>query len=212
MNRGVDIDPAAARLKHITGVQSVPNSRLDLFVLPHFIDPASGQALCALIDAHRRPSTLADDQGADSFRTSETCDLDPGHALVARVQSQLADLTGIPLTHAEPLQGQRYAAGQDFRAHPDTFNPGGADYFIHCADAGQRSWTAMVYLNEPEEGGATRFKAIGKTVRPETGKLLLWNNLVPDGRPNDATLHQGLKVRRGVKYILTQWYRQRPLR
>ena len=41
----------------------------------------------------------------------------------------------------------------------------------------------MIYLNEPEDGGATRFKTIGKTIQPETGKLLAWNNLLPDGRP-----------------------------
>jgi prolyl 4-hydroxylase len=67
----------------------------------------------------------------------------------------------------------------------------------------------MIYLNEPEEGGATRFKSIGKTVQPETGKLLAWNNLLPDGRPNPATLHQGMKVRRGTKYVLTKWFRER---
>ena len=68
----------------------------------------------------------------------------------------------------------------------------------------------MVYLNQPEDGGATRFKIIGKTVQPETGKLLAWNNLLPDGNPNPATMHQGMKVRRGTKYILTKWFRQRP--
>ena len=49
------------------------------------------------------------------------------------------------------------------------------------------------------------------SVPPETGKLLAWNNLSPDGTPNPATLHQGMKVRRGTKYILTQWFRERPL-
>jgi prolyl 4-hydroxylase len=72
---------------------------------------------------------------------------------------------------------------------------------------GQRSWTAMIYLNQPEEGGATRFKTIGKTVQAETGKLLAWNNLLPTGEPNPATLHQGMKVRRGTKYVLTKWFR-----
>lgn len=212
MNRGVALDPVAARLKLAAGVQQVPNPRLDLFIARQFLDPATCVALCALIDAKRRPSTLADDQGVARFRTSETCDLDPDHPLAAGVQQQLAALTGIPLSHAEPLQGQRYASGQEFRPHTDTFNPGGADYFLHCAEAGQRSWTAMIYLNQPEEGGATRFKAIGKTIQPEAGKLLLWNNLAADGQPNEATLHQGMKVRRGIKYILTQWYRERPLR
>jgi prolyl 4-hydroxylase len=212
MKRGVAIDPTAARLRGRPGIQRVPSPRLGLFVHRGFLDDAACEALCRLIDSNRRPSTLADDQGAELFRTSETCDLDPDHPLVALVQAALSELTGIPLTHAEPLQGQRYAAGQEFRPHTDTFNPGGADYFIHCAEAGQRSWTAMIYLNEPEEGGATRFKTIGKTIQPETGKLILWNNLLPDGSPNQATLHQGMKVRRGTKYILTQWYRERPLR
>ena len=188
----------------------MPAPSLELFILKQFLGREDCAALCGLIDSNRRPSTIADDQGIAGFRTSETCDLDSADPLVATVQSRLSELTGIPGNHGEPLQGQRYAPGQEFRPHPDTFNPGSADYFIHCAEAGQRSWTAMIYLNEPEEGGATRFKAIGKTIQPETGKLLLWNNLLPDGTPNDATLHQGMKVRRGAKYILTQWYRERP--
>lgn len=210
MKPGVAADHISSRLASIAGIQRVPTPRLDLFVLRRFLDPGTCAALCELIDDNRRPSTIADDQGEAGFRTSETCDLDAANPMVAAVQSRLSELTGIPKSHGEPLQGQRYAPGQEFRPHTDTFNPGGADYFIHCAEAGQRSWTAMIYLNEPDDGGATRFKAIGKTVQPETGKLLLWNNLLPDGRPNDATLHQGMKVRRGTKYILTQWYRERP--
>ncbi|QDP20539.1 2OG-Fe(II) oxygenase [Sphingomonas xanthus] len=176
-----------------------------------FLDEWECAQLVALIDRDRRPSTLADDQGIPDFRTSESCDLDPADPLVASVQQRLCDLLAIGRAHAEALQGQRYAPGQEFKPHTDSFNPGSADYFLHCADSGQRSWTAMIYLNAPEAGGATRFKLIGKTVMPERGKLLIWNNLRPDGQPNPATLHQGMKVRQGTKYILTQWYRQHPL-
>ena len=119
-------------------------------------------------------------------------------------------MLGLPLAASEPMQGQRYAPGQEFKPHTDTFEPTGADYFTHCAASGNRSWTAMIYLNHPDEGGATRFKAIGKTVQPETGKLLAWNNLLADGRPNPATLHQGMKVRKGTKYVLTKWFREHP--
>lgn len=211
MKPGVAANETRARLRAVAGIQRVPDARLELFILRHFLDEARCAALRQLIDANRRPSTIADDQGIAAFRTSETCDLDPANPLVASVQHGLAELTGIPRVHAEPLQGQRYAPEQEFKPHTDTFNPGSADYFLHCAEAGQRSWTAMVYLNQPEEGGATRFKLIGKTIQPETGKLLMWNNLLPDGSPNPATLHQGLKVRHGTKYILTQWFRERPL-
>jgi prolyl 4-hydroxylase len=211
MKPGVGPEPTAARLRATPGIQRFPSPLLDLFVLRNFIGEEECAALGAMIDAKRRPSTIADDQGIAQFRTSETCDLDPAQPLVAEIQSRLSELTGIPASHGERLQGQRYAPGQEFKPHTDTFNPGGADYYLHCAEGGQRSWTAMLYLNRPEDGGATRFKSIGKTIQPETGKLLLWNNLLPDGTPNEATLHQGMKVRRGTKYVLTQWYREHPL-
>ena len=202
-----DINPAA-RLLAVPGVQRVPSPKLDLFVLRGFLDPDRCAALCDQIDARRRPSEIADDLGYEAFRTSETCDLDRADPLVAAVDAMLCALLGIDPCCSEPIQGQRYAPGQEFKAHTDTFNPGGADFYAHCADQGQRTWTAMLYLNQPEDGGATRFKTIGKTIQPELGKLVAWNNLWPDGRPNEATLHQGMKVRRGTKYIITKWFRE----
>lgn len=192
-------------------MQRVPSKDLELFIVRGFLDPETCAKLIERIDERRRPSEIADDLGIASFRTSETCDLDFRDPVVAEVDRKVADLLGLPLSASEPLQGQRYAPGQEFKLHTDTFEPGGYDFYVHTADAGQRTWTAMIYLNRPEEGGATRFKAIGKTVHPEAGKLLAWNNLLPDGRPNPATLHQGMKVRRGTKYVLTKWFRERPL-
>jgi prolyl 4-hydroxylase len=191
------------------GIQRVPARELELFILRGFLDPETCAALIERIDRHRQPSQIADDVGIANFRTSETCDLDRHDPHVGEVDRRIAELLGLPRAAGEPLQGQHYAPGQEFKPHTDTFEPGGYDYYVHTADTGQRTWTAMIYLNQPEEGGATRFKTIGKTVRPETGKLLAWNNLLPDGQPNPATLHQGMKVRRGTKYVLTKWFRER---
>jgi len=183
---------------------------LELFIMRGFLDQATCAALIERIDAKRRPSEIADDVGIAKFRTSETCDLDWRDPAVGDVDRKIAVLLGLTLEASEPLQGQRYAPGQEFKPHTDTFEPGGFDFYVHTAERGQRTWTAMIYLNEPAEGGATRFKTIGKTIYPETGKLLAWNNLMPDGQPNPSTLHQGLKVRGGTKYILTKWFRERP--
>jgi prolyl 4-hydroxylase len=201
------MDPAA-RLAGRPGVQRVPTRELELFVVRDFLDPLTCAALIERIDAQRRPSEIVDDVGVANFRTSETCDLDWRDPVVGNVDRMIAELLGLSLQQSEPLQGQRYAAGQEFKPHTDTFEPGGYDFYVHTGEGGQRTWTAMVYLNQPEEGGATRFKTIGKSIQPETGKLLAWNNLLPDGRPNPATLHQGMKVRRGTKYVLTKWFRQ----
>ena len=197
------------RLRATPGVQRVPSPKLDLFIVRDFLDGASCAALCDRIDERRRPSTISDDLGIASFRTSETCDLDPADPLVAGVERAISSLLGLPPENGEPIQGQRYAPGQEFKPHTDTFEPTGADFYLHCADSGNRSWTAMIYLNRPDDGGATRFKTIGKTIQPETGKLVAWSNLLPGGGPNPATLHQGMKVRRGTKYIITKWYRER---
>jgi prolyl 4-hydroxylase len=200
----------AAKLGATRGVQRVPTRELELFIVRGFLDPGTCAELIDLIDAKRRPSEIADDLGIANFRTSETCDLDRQVPVVGQVDRKIAELLGLSLEASEPLQGQRYAPGQEFKPHTDTFEPGGYDFLVHTAQSGQRTWTAMIYLNEAEDGGATRFKKIGKTVQPEAGKLLAWNNLLPDGRPNPATLHQGMKVRRGTKYVLTKWFRQGP--
>jgi prolyl 4-hydroxylase len=201
----------AERLAGTPGVQKVPSASLDLFIVRDFLPPELCDAIIERIDSQRRPSTIADDSGIANFRTSETCDLDSGDAVVADVDCRIVDLLGLDPALGEPIQGQRYAVGQEFRAHTDTFNPGSYDYYVHTAAGGQRTWTAMLYLNDPEDGGATRFKTIGKTVHPERGKLLAWNNLLADGAPNPATLHHGMKVRKGVKFIITKWFRERPL-
>ncbi len=205
----VATDPLA---RPFDGCQKVPDGRLTLYIRRNFLDHETCAALVARIDADRRPSTFADSNGDPLYRTSETCMLDPADPLVARVDRMLEAIAGQPASHGEKIQGQRYAVGQEFRWHTDYFEPDGPDYDRFCRVGGQRTWTLMVYLDAPEEGGATRFRRIGKTIQPETGKLLAWHNLDSQGRPNFETLHAGLKVYRGVKHIITKWYRERPVR
>jgi prolyl 4-hydroxylase len=206
-------NPSGAMVAHLAaqpGVQRVPTPRLTLFLRRGFLDPCTCLAIIARIDAQRRPSTISDPNGDAAFRTSETCDLDPNDPVVAEVEARIMAFTGLDPAHGEPMQGQRYAVGQEFKAHTDYFEPDGVDYDRFCSISGNRTWTVMIYLNEPEAGGATRFKAIDKIVQPETGKLLAWNNRGSDGSVNPATIHQGMKVRKGVKYIITKWFREQP--
>lgn len=205
----VSSESSAAHLLQNRSVQRVPSAKLELFQHREFLTQGQCQDLIALIDANRRPSTIADDNGDSYFRTSETCDLEWGIPLVEQLEDQLTALSGIGRRFGEPLQGQRYAVGQEFKPHTDYFAPDGADYKKFCSIAGQRTWTFMIYLNDVEAGGATRFKVIGKTFQPETGKLLCWNNRRHDGGVNPSTLHHGMKVRQGVKYVITKWYREK---
>lgn len=200
---------SANHLMSHKGIQRFPDKALVLFMMRDFLDAGECAGIIERIDARRRPSTIADANGDQYYRTSETCDLDPADPLVAAVDTKICRFAGIDPAYGEPIQGQRYDVGQEFKMHTDYFEPKGADFARYCAVAGQRTWTFMIYLNEPEAGGATRFRTVNKIIQPEKGKLLCWNNLDEAGKPNPATMHQGMKVRKGAKYIITKWFRER---
>jgi prolyl 4-hydroxylase len=202
-------EPPVDHFLSFSGMRRVLSDGIELFTLRQFLTPSECAGLIALIDANRRPSTIADANGDAYFRTSETCDLDHADRLVIALNAKLAWISGIDPGFGEPLQGQRYGIGQEFKAHTDYFEPDGADFQQFCATSGQRSWTFMIYLNDVSAGGGTRFPEINRTFQPKLGTLLAWNNRLSDGRCNPATLHQGIAVRKGAKYVVTRWYRER---
>lgn len=198
------------RLLAAEGVIQLDSRELDIFLKPNMLDELDCARLRIQIDAKRRPSTLLRDSSDPEFRTSESCDVDRYDPFVQSIEAKLNGLIGIAPENGETIQGQRYAAGQQFKPHHDYFDPREAYWEDMNATGGQRTWTAMVFLNEVEEGGQTFFPSTGVRVTPRMGTLLIWNNMGPDGQPNPYSLHQGSPVTAGTKYIITKWYRERP--
>jgi prolyl 4-hydroxylase len=188
---------------------SSPRQPIQLYYGDNFLMPDACQAMCEQIDAGSYPSPLYEKEKHEDVRTSYSCNLNAYDLLITSINGQIAELLGIDPAWGEPLQGQRYQEGQRFREHADFFyidQPYWAEYEPH---GGQRTWTAMIYLNEPEGGGATRFKLLDYQAEPRLGRILIWNNMALDGSPNPWTLHEGMPVERGTKYIVTKWYRER---
>jgi prolyl 4-hydroxylase len=186
-----------------------PRQPIQLYIGDDFLDPATCRAMCAKIDEGSYPSPLYEKEKHEGVRTSYSCNLNVYDPLIAGVETRIAELLGIERAWGEPLQGQRYEEGQRFREHADFFyidQPYWAEYEPH---GGQRTWTAMIYLNQPEAGGATRFKLLDLDIEPRLGRILIWNNMALDGSPNPWTLHEGAPVERGTKYIVTKWFRER---
>lgn len=202
----------AARLEANRGVQPALVGAARAYYYPDFLDAADCETLIALIDGDRRPSTVLSDRSAQDdygFRTSDSCDLERYAPDVLRIDTRIAELLGIEPLKGETIQGQRYAPGQQFRAHHDYFHENQGYWEDMKKSGGQRTWTAMVYLNDVEEGGATWFPQAGLRVAPRRGLLLAWDNMDANGKPNPLTLHEGMPVVRGVKYIITKWFRER---
>ena len=199
VSRRFDANPAITRAK---------TDAAQVYYHADFLSPTACNALVRLIDANRRPSSLLVDTSGPNFRTSESCDMDRWSPVVRPIDESIAALLGIDPAHGETMQGQRYAPGQQFRAHHDFFHEGETYWEAMMASGGQRTWTAMVYLNNVEEGGATWFPQAGIRIAPKRGLLLAWNNMNPDGSPNQHTLHEGMPVVKGTKYIVTKWFRE----
>ena len=198
-----------ARLRRTEGVQGVEGIGLDLYVRQNFLHPAECATLIAMTEARRRPSTIFaigdDDPG---FRTSESGDLDRSDAFVAAIDARISGLLGIKERHGETIQGQRYAVGQVFKAHHDWFVVDSDYWAAQRAHGGQRTWTTMIYLDEPVAGGETVFARAGLTVTPRTAMLLAWNNMDASGQPSGQALHESVAVTAGVKTIITKWFRE----
>ncbi len=197
------------RLASDPGVYPIETDKLELFAVGDFLTKAECDRLCMMIDMIARPSALHEQDYASGFRTSYSGDLDPYDSFVKSISRRIDDLMGLKPEIGEAIQGQRYLEGQQFKPHNDWFYTSEKYWQNERKRGGQRSWTSMVFLNTVEEGGETHFTEAGLKIEPKPGVLLLWNNALPDGSPNEGTMHAGTPVTKGSKYIITKWYRTR---
>jgi len=175
---------------------------------------------CRLLIASAQPS-LRPSQAIDpetglplavQIRTSSDASFDPilEDLSLRLVQLRIASAAGVELVQAEYLTVLRYEPGQEYRPHRDYRPP--ESLRRDRPEAGNRGRTICVYLNEVDAGGETEFPAADLKIAPEPGRAIVFDNLQPDGSPDLDSLHAGLPVRRGEKWLATLWLRQRPYR
>ena len=104
-----------------------------------------------------------------------------------------------------------YEPGQQFAPHHDFQQPTTPALAREIARRGQRVATVLVYLNDDFDGGETEFPRIALKHRGATGDALMFANVRPDGDLDHDSLHAGLPTTRGVKWVLSQWIRSRPV-
>ena len=138
---------------------------------------------------------------ADPIRKSEGAAILPHDEdlINQAINRRLALATGTQINQREALYVIRYVPGEEYRPHLDAL-PGLAN---------QRVCTAICYLNDDYEGGATNFPELGISVQAEAGDVLIFANLDGTGAPDLRMRHAGEVVTSGVKWIATRWIRQR---
>ncbi|AOR75824.1 2OG-Fe(II) oxygenase [Novosphingobium resinovorum] len=197
------------RLAAEPGIRRFPEERAEIYAIDGFLAAPTCARLMTLIDGVACPSSLVDGTSWPDYRTSYSGDIDEADECVRILEARLSAVTGISPMCGEAAQGQRYLCGQYFNEHCDWFDTAAGYWRDERRCGGQRSWTAMVYLNTVDEGGMTDFTRVALSIPPCAGTLLLWNNALPDGSPNPWTMHAARPVVRGVKYVVTKWFRTR---
>ncbi|MBS0581867.1 MAG: 2OG-Fe(II) oxygenase [Proteobacteria bacterium] len=130
-------------------------------------------------------------------------------AFIARLDRRIAALMNAPVENGEGLQILHYRTGGEYAPHYDYFPPEDAGSRTHLAQGGQRVASLVIYLNDVEDGGATVFPKLGLTLGPKKGAAVYFEYCNSLGQVDPQTLHGGLPVLRGEKWIATKWMRQR---
>ena len=183
-----------------------------LRVLENMLSEQECEELIALARPRLQRALTVDSEGrqqVDRRRTSEgmffTLDEVP---LVGRIERRLAALTGVPASHGEGLQILHYLPSQEYKPHFDWFDPEQPGYETITAVGGQRIASVVMYLNTPARGGGTAFPELGLTVTARRGAAVYFAYEGGDR----SSLHAGLPVLEGEKWIATKWLRERPYR
>lgn len=107
----------------------------------------------------------------------------------------------------EDIQVVKYDVGGKYDPHYDD-DECGPDMGVACKND-RRVATLLIYLNDDMKGGTTRFPKLNVEVVPKKGKaLFFWVSDPKSTLLYDNTLHGGMAVEKGHKWIATQWVRR----
>ncbi len=128
------------------------------------------------------------------------------------LERRLTALVGASAAHGEMLCVLHYPPTGEYRPHLDALTAGEGKSGEELKRSGQRTHTVLIRLADRFSGGETHFPAADLTFALAAGDALVFPNVTETGEPDPRSLHAGLPVREGVKWMATKWIRARPYR
>ncbi|KAH8271299.1 hypothetical protein KR018_006070 [Drosophila ironensis] len=192
----------------ILGPLKLEEHNLDPYVVTYH-DVLSARKIAALREMavpRMRRSTVNPLPGGQNkksaFRVSKNAWLAyESHPTMEGMLRDLRDATGLDTTFCEQLQVANYGVGGHYEPHWDFFR----DPNHYPAEEGNRIATAIFYLSDVEQGGATAFPFLDFAVKPQKGNVLFWYNLHRSLDMDYRTKHAGCPVLKGSKWIGNVW-------
>jgi prolyl 4-hydroxylase len=180
---------------------------------PEVLTPEDCQELIDLADPKYQIATTLGDKKDDSdgYRIAENAfiRLDEAHETVKKIVNAISEKTNIPISNMEDLVIVRYQVGGRYKPHHDFFHDGQSYTEDQLSKGGNRKMSTLVYLNDDFEGGETHFTHLGIRIEPERGKLVTWDNMTEEGGLDHTSIHEGMPVISGIKYVAIIFIRER---
>ena len=178
---------------------------------PNFLSPYECDTLIQLARPKLKPSEVFGSEANQvdpRHRISEQCWLTRENALVRRLCEKIAMMTQKPMENQEDLQVVKYARGGFFKAHQDACNPKAVqDCSRMDGTRGPRLQTFLMQLNDNQIGGQTHFPQKNLTIQPQQGKAVLFQNVDSHNQLLENSIHGGLEIVQGEKWICNLWIR-----
>jgi prolyl 4-hydroxylase len=168
---------------------------------------AEGRLRRALIYDPVQGGDVSDHMRSNSITCFDLADLD---LVQVALQHRMAAACGVPVQNAEGPTMLHYAVGEQITNHFDFVNPRTQGYEEQIERQGERIITFLLYLNDDYDGGETDFPRLGVRHRGPRRSGLFFTNALPNGKPDVRMVHAGLPPTRGEKWIVSQFFRDRP--
>ena len=128
---------------------------------------------------------------------------------IHEVSKRLSILVQMPIRNAEMFQVVHYESGTEYKPHFDSFDQSTELGKKYWEPGGQRMITALIYLNDVEDGGATYFPKLNISINPKKGNVLVFHNTISETTNiNPRSLHAGMPVSSGEKWAANLWFRE----
>jgi prolyl 4-hydroxylase len=187
-----------------------------LYVVNDFLSDDECNAFIQASQGKLLPSTVIspDKHIQHASRTSENCWIEHNaNEIVHEVSKRFSILVQMPIRNAEQYQLVYYKKGAEYKPHFDSFDYETVDGKKNWEPGGQRMITVIAYLNDVKEGGETGFPELGINIPPKKGDVVVFHNTlsnVADTHPkiNPRSLHGGMPVIKGEKWMVNLWFRE----
>lgn len=142
------------------------------------------------------------------YRTANGCWIYENNDITNKIKEIVKLHSELPIENQEHIHIVKYDINGEYKPHHDFFHLGQDYYESVIKRGGQRVKSFLFYLNDVKSGGETEFTDMKITISPKVGRLLIWDNIDSNGNLDYTSLHAGLPVIDGEKWIALVWVRE----